>query len=109
MEQTLQTYDLSTFFGLLAILAGVIGFFLRTLHKDLKDVIEDTGKLKGKMSTMEKEIEANRELQQMQLTVIKESLEEIKDDFKAVLSRVQKTDEIIIAIHQKMFNNNKNE
>jgi len=103
MTSTPEIYDLTTLFGFITILSGIVGFFLRVLHKDLKDVIEQTGKLKGKTSTMEKDMEANRNISEMQLSVISESLRDIKEDFKKVLDKVQTTDEIIIKIHSQLF------
>ena len=58
---------------------------------------------KGETSTMEKDMEANRNISEMQLSVISESLRDIKEDFKKVLDKVQTTDEIIIKIHSQLF------
>lgn len=34
---------------------GIIGYFLKTIHNDLKKCIEDVGKLKGKIELVQQE------------------------------------------------------
>ena len=99
--------DLTITGGLLAMLFAIVGFFLRVLHKDLKDVIAKSVKLEGKLFTMEREIQANKEIQQAEISTIRDVLSEIKDDFKSFMSRQRKTEDIIISIHTEMTRKNK--
>ena len=94
---------LSIFISVLSIPVLVIGYFLRVLHKDFKVFMEKTNTQENRINMIEKQVNSNKELHQAEIKVIKEVLAEIKDDFKAFMTRQQRTDEIIIKIHAKMF------
>jgi hypothetical protein len=94
---------LSIFISVLSIPVLVIGYFLRVLHKDFKVFMEKTNTQENRINMIEKQVISNKELHQAEIKVIKEVLAEIKDDFKAFMTRQQRTDEIIIKIHAKMF------
>lgn len=94
---------LSIFISVLSIPVLVIGYFLRVLHKDFKVFMEKTNTQENRINMIEKQVVSNKELHQAEIKVIKEVLAEIKDDFKAFMTRQQRTDEIIIKIHAKMF------
>ena len=94
---------LSIFFSVLSIPVLVIGYFLRVLHKDFKIFMEKTNTQENRINMIEKQVISNKELHQAEIKVIKDVLAEIKDDFKAFMTRQQRTDEIIIKIHAKMF------
>jgi hypothetical protein len=65
--------------------------------------MEKTNTQENRINMIEKQVVSNKELHQAEIKVIKEVLAEIKDDFKAFMTRQQRTDEIIIKIHAKMF------
>lgn len=94
---------LSIFISVLSIPVLVIGYFLRVLHKDFKVFMEKTNTQENRINMIEKQVISNKELHQAEIKVIKEVLAEIKDDFKSFMTRQQRTDEIIIKIHAKMF------
>ena len=85
---------LSIFFSVLSIPVLVIGYFLRVLHKDFKIFMEKTNTQENRINMIEKQVISNKELHQAEIKVIKEVLAEIKDDFKAFMTRQQRTDEI---------------
>lgn len=89
--------------SLLLILFGVVGFFLRALHSDLKSLMIDNGRSKGKISNMEQEIKHNKEMQDTHLENIVENIKSMNSQLIKISEKSSKSDDILIAIHAKIF------
>lgn len=62
----METLFFSVTGSLLIILLGVIGYFLRIQHKDIRRAIEELGKLKGKVELLEQKANSDYKLLQQQ-------------------------------------------
>ncbi len=74
--------------GLLAI-TGVIGYFLRMIHADVRKNTEDLGKLKGKIELVEQEsrlkYQAIQEQTQLEIKNLAKSVAELSDAVKQLI------------------------
>jgi hypothetical protein len=74
--------------GLLAI-TGVIGYFLRMIHADVRKNTEDLGKLKGKIELVEQEsrlkYQAIQEQTQLEIKNLAKTVGELSDAVKQLI------------------------
>jgi hypothetical protein len=74
--------------GLIAV-TGVIGYFLRMIHADVRKNTEDLGKLKGKIELVEQEsrlkYQAIQEQTQLEIKNLAKSVAELSDAVKQLI------------------------
>lgn len=74
--------------GLVAV-TGVIGYFLRMIHADVRKNTEDLGKLKGKIELVEQEsrlkYQAIQEQTQLEIKNLAKSVAELSDAVKQLI------------------------
>jgi hypothetical protein len=74
--------------GLIAV-TGVIGYFLRMMHADVRKNTEDLGKLKGKIELVEQEsrlkYQAIQEQTQLEIKNLAKSVAELSDAVKQLI------------------------
>lgn len=74
--------------GLVAV-TGVIGYFLRMIHADVRKNTEDLGKLKGKIELVEQEsrlkYQAIQEQTQLEIKNLAKSVHELSEAVKQLL------------------------
>jgi hypothetical protein len=79
----MQDILITSGFGLVTILMVVIGFFLKTVHTDVKDNTLDIGKLKGKtdliQANSDNKIDNLTKVTEMQIGQLTESVNKLTD------------------------------
>lgn len=74
--------------GLVAV-TGVIGYFLRMIHQDVRNNTESLGKLKGKIELVEQEsrlkYQAIQEQTQLEIKNLARSVSELSDAVKQLI------------------------
>ena len=74
--------------GLVAV-TGVIGYFLRMIHSDVRNNTESLGKLKGKIELVEQEsrlkYQAIQEQTQLEIKSLARSVSELSDAVKQLI------------------------
>jgi hypothetical protein len=74
--------------GLVAV-TGVIGYFLRMIHSDVRNNTESLGKLKGKIELVEQEsrlkYQAIQEQTQLEIKNLAKSVSELSDAVKQLI------------------------
>ena len=74
--------------GLIAV-TGVIGYFLRMMHSDVRNNTESLGKLKGKIELVEQEsrlkYQAIQEQTQLEIKSLARSVSELSDAVKQLI------------------------
>jgi hypothetical protein len=74
--------------GLIAV-TGVIGYFLRMMHTDVRNNTESLGKLKGKIELVEQEsrlkYQAIQEQTQLEIKSLARSVSELSDAVKQLI------------------------
>ena len=70
--------------AIVAILLGVIGYFMKTIHKDVKDNTESSGKNRGQIQLVaqrqEDDIKRVEELTQLELKIMAEKVGELSSN-----------------------------
>lgn len=73
----------------LIVVTGVIGYFLRMIHTDVRKNTEDLGKLKGKIELVEQEsrlkYQAIQEQTQLEIKSLARSVSELSDAVKQLI------------------------
>lgn len=93
MESTISTGTLWLVVGiagsLIMILLGIIGFFMSRLISDVKSVIEETGKNKGRIELVEQQHENDikriEQMTQFELKVMSEKVGELASSVKTLI------------------------
>jgi hypothetical protein len=71
------------------IIFAIIGYFLRLVHTDVRKVVEDQGKLKGKIELVEQEArlkyQAIQEQTQLEIKNLARSVSELSDAVKQLI------------------------
>jgi hypothetical protein len=75
----------------LATIIGIIGYFLRMVHMDVRKVIEEQGKLKGKIELVEQEArlkyQAIQEQTQIEIKNLAKNVGELADTVRELISK----------------------
>jgi hypothetical protein len=70
---------------------AIIGYFLRMIHLDVRKVVEDQGKLKGKIELVEQEsrlkYQAIQEQTQLELKNLARSVGDLTDTVRELITR----------------------
>ena len=70
---------------------AIIGYFLRMIHMDVRKVVEDQGKLKGKIELVEQEsrlkYQAIQEQTQLELKNLAKNVGELADTVRELITR----------------------
>jgi len=70
---------------------AIIGYFLRMIHMDVRRVVEDQGKLKGKIELVEQEsrlkYQAIQEQTQLELKNLAKNVGELADTVRQLITR----------------------
>lgn len=73
----------------LIVVTGVLGYFLRMIHTDVRKNTEDLGKLKGKIELVEQEsrlkYQAIQEQTQLEIKSLARSVSELSDAVKQLI------------------------
>lgn len=73
----------------LIVVTGVLGYFLRMIHSDVRKNTEDLGKLKGKIELVEQEsrlkYQAIQEQTQLEIKSLARSVSELSDAVKQLI------------------------
>ena len=73
----------------LVVVTGVIGYFLRMIHQDVRTNTESLGKLKGKIELVEQEsrlkYQAIQEQTQLEIKSLARSVSELSDAVKQLI------------------------
>jgi hypothetical protein len=76
--------------GLVAV-TGVIGYFLRMIHQDVRTNTEDLGKLKGKIELVEQEArlkyQAIQEQTQLEIKNLAKNVGDLADTVRQLISK----------------------
>jgi hypothetical protein len=77
--------------GLIAAL-GIIGYFLRMVHSDVRKVVEEQGKLKGKIELVEQEArlkyQAIQEQTQLEIKMLAKNVSELSTAVKELMIKL---------------------
>lgn len=72
-----------------SIVFAIIGYFLRMVHMDVRKVVEDQGKLKGKIELVEQEArlkyQAIQEQTQLEIKNLAKNVSELSDAVKQLI------------------------
>ena len=71
----------------LAAVIGIVGYFVKVVHSDVRTNTKDIGENKGKMNTLESRIEHESELRSQSYRTIMDTLTEIKADLKELKTK----------------------
>jgi hypothetical protein len=104
MTASTQIFDFTFALSLLMLLFGVVGFFLKSLHSELKGAIDDIVRLEVEISNMGKEMEKDKEIIDIHLNAIGISIKTMNKELIKISEKSSKSDDILIAIHSKIFN-----
>lgn len=66
----------------LGSVVAILGYFLKMIHADVKSNTEKVGECKGRMATLETQIEHEKEMRNEGMNNIMNLLTEIKQDLK---------------------------
>jgi hypothetical protein len=73
----------------LVVITGVIGYFIRIIHMDVRNAIESIGKLKGKIELVEQEsrlkYQAIQEQTQLEIKNLARTVGELSDAVKQLI------------------------
>jgi len=73
----------------LVVVTGVIGYFIRIIHMDVRNAIESIGKLKGKIELVEQEsrlkYQAIQEQTQLEIKNLARTVGELSDAVKQLI------------------------
>jgi hypothetical protein len=77
--------------GLIAS-TGIVGYFLRMIHSDLREVVEDVGKLKGKIELVEQEsrlkYQSIQEQTQLELKMLAKNVSDLSNAVKELMLKL---------------------
>ena len=75
----------------IATVFAIIGYFLRMIHMDVRKVVEDQGKLKGKIELVEQEsrlkYQAIQEQTQLELKNLAKNVGDLADTVRQLITR----------------------
>ena len=75
----------------IATVLAIIGYFLRMIHMDVRKVVEDQGKLKGKIELVEQEsrlkYQAIQEQTQLELKNLAKNVGDLADTVRQLIAR----------------------
>lgn len=92
MSKEILWFFIGTSGSVILICFSIIGFFLRRIVSDLKQVIEENGKNKGRIELVEQQqqndIKRIEQMTQMELKLMSEKVREMSDNVKTLSDNV---------------------
>lgn len=80
-------------FGLITAV-GIIGYFLKMVHNDVRKAVEDTGKLKGKIELVEQESRLKYqqilETTQLEIRNLTKNISDLAEAVKELMIKINK-------------------
>ena len=71
---------------------GIVGYFLRMVHTDVRSVVEDMGKLKGKIELVEQEsrlkYQSIQEQTQLEIKMLAKNVSELSNAVKELMIKM---------------------